>query len=97
MNLRQDDLVLVQVKAPTDDHKIAGQWEATPHCVPSQLADEPFFKDQPMDAVGDENICVLHRNMSFPIQSITGPMSKTDDKQIALIKANILMDLYFDD
>ena len=50
-----------------------------------------------MDAEDDENICVLHRNMLFPVQSIADPMSKTDDKQIALMKANLLMDLCFDD
>ena len=36
MSLRPDDLVLVHVKAPTGDHKIADCWEATPHRVLSQ-------------------------------------------------------------
>ena len=31
MSLRPDDLVLVHVKAPSGDHKIADQWEETPH------------------------------------------------------------------
>ena len=31
MNLKPDDLVLVHAKAPSEDHKIADQWEATPH------------------------------------------------------------------
>ena len=31
MKLRPDDLVLVHVKALTDDYKIADQWEDTPH------------------------------------------------------------------
>ena len=97
MSLRPDDLVLVQVKAPTGDQNIADQWETTPHHVLSQLADQPLFKVQPVDAEDDENNHVLHRNILFPIQSITDPMSKTDDKQIALMKANLLMDLYFDD
>ena len=35
--------------------------------------------------------------MLFPVQSITDPISKTSDKHIALVKANLLMDLYFDD
>ena len=43
MNLRPDDLVLVHVKAPSGDHKIADQWEETPHQVLSQLADQPVF------------------------------------------------------
>ena len=85
------------VKAPTGDHKIADQWEATLNHVLSQLADQPVFKVQPVDAEDDENIHVLHRNMLFPVQSTADPMSKTDDKQISLMKANLLMDLYFDD
>ena len=55
MSLRPDDLVLVHVKAPIGDHKIADQWEKTPHHVLSQLADQPFFRVQPMDAKDDEN------------------------------------------
>ena len=49
-----------------------------------------------MDVVNDENIRVLHRNMLFPVQSVTDPMMKNDDKHFALMKANLLMDLYFD-
>ena len=49
-----------------------------------------------MNAEDDENIRVLHRNMLFPTQSVTDPMMKNDDKQFALMKANLLMDLYFD-
>ena len=52
-----------------------------------------------MDAVSDENIRVLHRNMLFPVQSVTDlvdPVIKNDDKHFALMKANLLMDLYFD-
>ena len=52
-----------------------------------------------MDAVGDENIRVLHRNMLFPVQSVTDtvdPVIKNDDKHFVLMKANLMMDLYFD-
>ena len=31
MGLKPDNLVLVPVKAPSEDHKIADQWEATPY------------------------------------------------------------------
>ena len=41
MSLRPDDLVLVCVKAPTGNHKIADQWEVTPHHVLSQVANQP--------------------------------------------------------
>ena len=91
MSLRPDDLVLVHVKAPTGDHKIADHWEVTPQCVLSQLADQPVFRIQSVDADGDEGIHVLHRNMFFPIQSAT-----TDNHNLALEKANEMMDLYFD-
>ena len=96
MSLMPDDLVLVHVKAPTGDHKIADWWEVIPHHVLSQLANQPVFKVQPVDAEDDENIQVLHRNMLFPVKSIADPISKTDDKHIALMKDNFLKDLYFD-
>ena len=41
--LKPDDLVLVHANAPSGDHKIADQWEETPHQVLSQLADQPVF------------------------------------------------------
>ena len=71
--------------------------EETPHQVLSQLADQPVFRVQPVDAVGDENIRVLHRNMLFPIQSVTDPdfVIVNNDKHFALMKANLLMDLHF--
>ena len=97
MSLRPDDLILVHVKAPSGDHKIADQWEETPHQVLSQLADQPVFRVQPVDAEDDENNRVLQRNMLFPVQSVTYPMMKNVDKHFALIKANLLVDLYFDD
>ena len=52
-----------------------------------------------MDPVGDENIRVLHRNMLFPAQSAKDSDSVivNDDKHFALMKANLLMDLYFND
>ena len=56
MSLRPNDLVLVHVKATTGDYKIADQWQVTPYCVLSQLADQPVFKVQPVDGEDDENI-----------------------------------------
>ena len=43
MSLKPDDLVLVHAKALSGDHKIADQWEETPHRVLSQLANQPVF------------------------------------------------------
>ena len=37
MSIRPNDLVLVHVKAPTGDHKIADQWEVTPHHVSQSI------------------------------------------------------------
>ena len=91
MSLRPDDLVLVHVKAATGDHKIADHWEVTPHHVLSQLANQPVLRIQSVDADYDEGICILHRNMLFLIQSVT-----TDNHNLALEKANELIDLYFD-
>ena len=56
-----------------------------------------FFKYSQQHAVNDENIRVLHRNMLFPVESVTDLVMKTDDKHFALLKANLLMDLYFND
>ena len=65
----------------------------TPHHVLSQLANQPVFRVQSVDAGSDVGICILHRNMLFPIQSAT----TTDDCNLALMKASLLMNLYFAD
>ena len=95
MSLRPNDFVLVCGKAPTGDHKIADQWEVTQHHVVSQLPNQPVFKVQPMYAEDDENIHILHRNMLFPVQSIIDTIPKADDSYLTLMKANLLVDLYF--
>ena len=96
MTLKPDDLVLVHAKAPSGNHKISDQWEDVPHQILSQLTEQPVFPVQPVDATNDENIRVLLRNMLFPIQSVTGSDSaKADhDKHVALMKANLLMDIH---
>ena len=104
MSLKPDDLVLVCVKAPSRQHKIIDQWEDKQYRVLSQLNDQPVFRVQPEDAVDDENIRVLHRNMLFPIQSVRdqSPMTTTTEsvneskRHLALMKANLLMDIHFD-
>ena len=69
MKLEPDDLVMVRVKALTGDHKIADQWEDIPHRVIDQLGDQPVFKVQPITAISDSDIRVLHRNMLFPLKT----------------------------
>ena len=59
---------------------------------------------QPEDAVDDENIRVLPRNMLFPVQTVKdqNPMTTTTEsvnenkRHFALMKANLLMDIHFD-
>ena len=104
MSLTPDDLVLVHVKAPSGQHKIIDQWEDKQYLVLTQLDDQSVFRVQPDDAVDDENITVLHRNMLFPIQSVRDqtPMTTTTESvnesktHFALMKANLLMDKHFD-
>ena len=49
-----------------------------------------------MDAVNDENIRVLHRNMLFPVHSVTDPMMKNDDKHFFFDKGQFVDDLYIE-
>ena len=63
-----------------------------------------MFQVQPEDAVDDENIRILHRNMLFPVQTVRdqNPMTTTtksvnkNKRHIALVKANTLMNIHFD-
>ena len=104
MSLKPDDLVLVCVKAPSGQHKIIDQWEDKQYRVLSQLDNQPAFRVRPEDAVDDENIRILHRNMLFPIHTvrdqnlITTTMGSENEnkKHIALMKANTLMNIHFD-
>ena len=97
LKLEPDDLVMVRVKALTGNHKIADQWENTPHRVISQMGDQPVFKVRPITTMSDKDIRVLHRNMLFPIKtSEKHTLTESENaKNIALMKANLLMDIYF--
>ena len=70
MSLKPVDLVLVHVKAPSGQHKIIDRWEDKQYRVLNQLDDQPVFQVQPADAVDNENIRILHRNMLFPVQTV---------------------------
>ena len=97
MRLEPDDLVMVRVRALTGDHKFADRWEDIPHQVIDQLGDQPVFKVQSITAVSDIDIRVLHRNMLFPLKTSakSGFEEPEDAQNIALMKANMLMDIYF--
>ena len=64
-----------------------------------QLGDQPVFKVQPITAISDSDIRVLHRNMLFPLKtSEKSSLKESENAQsIALMKANVLMDTYFND
>ena len=98
MKLKLDDLVMAWVKALTGDHKIADWWEDILHWVISQLDEQPVFKVQPIDATTDNNFKILHRNMLFPLKtSEESNVKETGNEQnTALMRANLLMDVYFD-
>ena len=61
------------------------------------MGDQPVFKVRPINTTSDKDIRVLHRNMLFPIK--TGEEHTLADSEnaqsIALMKANLLMDIYF--
>ena len=64
-----------------------------------QLDDQPVFKVRPITATSNRDIRVLHRNMLFPIKtSEEHTFTEQENAQnIALMKANSLMDIYFND
>ena len=65
----------------------------------NQLGDQPVFKVQPIIAISDSDIRVLHRNILFPLKTSEEPSLKEPEnhspQSIALMKANMLMDIYF--
>ena len=50
-----------------------------------------IYQVQPIDAIADNNIRILHQNMLFPLQSKT----ESDEQKSVLMKANLLMDVHF--
>ena len=100
MKLVPGDPVLVRIKAFRVGRKITDKWEQQPCVVLEQMSNQPVFKVKPTGDDGEENIRTLHQNMLFPIQSNweepeqeSVPVQNTN---VALQKANLLMDAYFD-
>ena len=64
------------------------------------MSNQPVFKVKPTGDDGEDNVRTLHRNMLFPIQSNREePEQESVPVQaanVALQKANLLMDAYFD-
>ena len=64
-----------------------------------QLDDQPVFKVKPITATSDEDNTILHRNILFPIKT-SEEHTFTDQENTqstTLMKANLLMDIYFND
>ena len=61
------------------------------------MGDHSVFKVIPIATTSDKDIRVLHRNMLFPIKtSEEDTLTESENAQsIALMKANLLMDIYF--
>ena len=57
-----------------------------------------FLKLQPINATPKNDIRVLHRNMLFPLKTSeeSSPKESENAQNTALMKANLLMDIYFD-
>ena len=77
--------------------KLPIRWEDTPHQVIGELGDQPVFKVQPVSAVPNSNIKVLHRNMLFPLKTSeeSNPEGSENVQNIALMKVHLLMDIHF--
>ena len=64
------------------------------YLVVEQMSHKPVFKIRPLESTDDSRDRILHRNMLFPLQSKV----QTDVVEATAVplKANQLMELYFD-
>ena len=88
------DLVLVKQKGSSGTYKIDDKWEINPYRVLEQIKNDkghaiPVFKLLELVKTGAPRERILHRNMLYPYRSVQ------DDTSPLLIKANLLMDIYF--
>ena len=95
--------MLVRVKAFGADHKMADKWEQKPYLVLAQRKNQPVYEVKLVDAPDDAPVRVLHRNMLFPIRSVTiaedvdSMTNSVLQKRLALQRATKLMEAYFND
>ena len=88
------DLVLVKQKGSSGNYKIDDKWELNSFRVMEQMTDDkgtltPVFKLQEIVQEGAPHLKTLHCNMLYPYRSVVA-----EDTPL-LVRANILMDLYF--
>ena len=90
------DLVLVRIKAPGRDYKVADKWENIPYRVLNQYGKKPVFMVQSVREKGDNNVKTLHRSMLFPLTSPQFEnLMNQDQRTQALVKSNLLMAIHF--
>ena len=90
------DLVLIRIKAPGRDYKIADKWESIPHRVLNQYGHKPVFTVQSVKESGGKNTKTLHRSMMFPLSSPQFEnVMEQNSKTQALVKSNLLMSIHF--
>ena len=90
------DVVLVKEKGSSGNYKINDKWELNPYTVMEHMQDKdgnptPVYHLKENVKNGAPREKVLHRNMLYPFRSV----QQTESPLLA--KANILMDIYFDE
>ena len=88
------DLVLVKQKGSSGTYKIDDKWEINPYRVLEQIKNDKghyilVFKLLELVKTGAPRERILHHNMLYPYRSVQ------DGTSPLLIKANLLMDIYF--
>ena len=88
------DLMLVKQKGSSGNYKTDDKWELNPYRVLEQMSDPkgkltPVFRIEEVVKVGAPCLRTLHRNMLYPYHSVM------ENDPPLLVRANILMDLYF--
>ena len=92
--LASGDLVLVKQKGSSGNYKIDDKWELNPYEVVEQMINDqskptPVFQIREVVKEGTPRLRTLHRNMLYSYQSVV------ESEPPLLIRANILMDIYF--
>ena len=90
------DAVLVKEKGSSGNYKINDKWELHPYTVLEHMMDKdgqltPVYRLKEVVKSGVPHERVLHHNMLYPFRSVQ------DTDSPFLIKANILMDIHFDE
>ena len=90
------DVVLVKEKCSSGNYKINDKWEIHPYTVLEHMMDKDgqptlVYRLKEIVKTGVPRERVLQRNMLYPFCSVQ------DSDSPLLVKANILMDIYFDE